>query len=190
MSQLTNIEYHELADTLAELHPDLAPAEMQGVALAFLCLEDEKAAKIHWAEFIFDEFHEPLEQEALKSKVLGFSELVFKDCDKALHSPDMSVHLCLPDDDQPLDERVEALSAWCRGFMFGLGMAGHPESLKDEEIQEALGDLSKMTDLTMDKDAPQEDEDAYIELVEYARIIPIMIQQHVLDNKPQAVTVH
>jgi len=110
---------------------------------------------------------------------------------------DMGFNLWLPDDDQPLDERTDALAQWCTGLMAGLGLGGELPALS-EEATEALADLRQiakaaypqvgMTDAEREQiieleaelqDEPDEeeedDENAFMEIVEYVRVVTLML---------------
>ena len=56
---------------------------------------------------------------------------------------EMGFALWLPDDDEPLEERTEALARWCSGFLAGLGSAGQLDALSSE-AREAIGDLQEI----------------------------------------------
>ena len=38
-----------------------------------------------------------------------------------LSAEDFSFTLCLPDDEQPMQDRLSALVDWCHGFLYGFG---------------------------------------------------------------------
>ena len=59
---------------------------------------------------------------------------------------EMEFEPLLPDDDAPLDERVEALGAWCQGFLYGFGAAGHGSSAARcrRTVAEVLADLAEV----------------------------------------------
>jgi uncharacterized protein YgfB (UPF0149 family) len=91
---------------------------------------------------------------------------------KGLMSPDMDFELLLPDDDQPLDARVQALAGWCEGFLYGFG-SGRTLDLENssEEAREMIRDLSQFTQAGMGGDEDEQvEETAYAELVEYVRV--------------------
>lgn len=78
----------------------------------------------------------------------------------------------LPDDDVPLAERVDALSHWCAGFLYGLTLRNgfDPERL-NEDAREIVADFSDLTRAGLDSDEDDEIEEvAYAELVEYVRV--------------------
>lgn len=80
----------------------------------------------------------------------------------------------LPDDDAPLEERVNALGAWCQGFLFGLGLAevGEPKDLPNDvrEVVEDFAEIARAGLAPDDDTTDGGDEEAYAELVEYLRV--------------------
>ena len=96
-----------------------------------------------------------------------------------LADEDMSLALWLPNDDEMLEERTMALSQWCSGFLAGLGSGGDDTlNAISDEASEALNDLQKISsaDVT-DVDESEEDENAFMEIVEYIRVVFLMIQE-------------
>ncbi len=78
----------------------------------------------------------------------------------------------LPDDNVPLDERAEELGAWCQSFLFGLAAGGIKDfSTLPEQVGEISRDLVEFSQAGAGNEEPTEqDEFAYVELVEYVRI--------------------
>lgn len=98
-----------------------------------------------------------------------------------LADEDMGFTLWLPDDEEPLERRTVALAQWCSGFLAGLGSAGPLESLS-EEAREAIADLQEIAraELGPQEDgepASEDDEVAYAEIVEYVRIVALMMRE-------------
>ena len=75
----------------------------------------------------------------------------------------------LPDDEQPLADRVEALAAWCGGFLYGLGRAGPGMDLPGD-LEEILGDFSEISRASLPAhESDEEGEASYLELTEFLR---------------------
>lgn len=91
---------------------------------------------------------------------------------------DLGFTLWLPDDDDPLEERTVALARWCSGFLAGLGSGGQLESLS-EEAREVIGDLQEIAraELSAEGDASEDDETAYAEIVEYVRVVTLLLRE-------------
>lgn len=96
-----------------------------------------------------------------------------------LADEDMGFNLWLPNDEEILEERTMALSQWCNGFLAGIGSGGN-ESLKtmSEDAKEALEDLQQIAKADVpDTTESEEDEVAFAEIIEYIRIVILMIRE-------------
>jgi uncharacterized protein YgfB (UPF0149 family) len=119
-----------------------------------------------------------------------------------LSDMDLGFNLWLPDDDQPLEERTDALAQWCTGFLAGIGLGGELPTLSEEAI-EALEDMRQIaranypkiaitdadraevmdfvadeiaaTGLDDEEHADESDETAFMEIVEYVRVVTLMM---------------
>ena len=85
----------------------------------------------------------------------------------------------LPEDDVSLAERIDALSGWCEGYLYGLGMMGRPAmSRLDDEGREFVDDLAELSRLGGQSDeevAADADEESYFEVVEYLRVGVLLV---------------
>jgi len=89
----------------------------------------------------------------------------------ALAGGQMEFEPLLPDDEQPLADRVDALGAWCHGFLYGFGASGTAGGAQlPDDVAEILSDLAKFSQAgAVGSESPEVEEDAYIELVEFVR---------------------
>ena len=86
----------------------------------------------------------------------------------------------LPDDDEPLESRVEALGTWCQGFVYGLSLGGMKEDTGlPDDSKELIKDILEISragyvaddeaeaglDASMDGEG-EEDEVAFMEVCE------------------------
>jgi uncharacterized protein len=114
---------------------------------------------------------------------------LFVETQRRLYSSDFEFELLLPDDEASLEERIEALSSWCQGFVSGLNLIGiNLDTLSGEAPQEALRDMLKMSCLAYDQEESgnAEDEAAYIELLEYARAAVMLLYEEIQRHKQGA----
>lgn len=85
----------------------------------------------------------------------------------------------LPDDSNPLDERIDALGEWCQGFLMGLSEGGikDPDKLPGDaaEIVRDFVELSRAGSYEIDES--EEDENAFAELVEYVRTGVLLVNE-------------
>jgi uncharacterized protein YgfB (UPF0149 family) len=99
---------------------------------------------------------------------------------------DFHFHPLLPSDDTSLQERVNALGAWCDGFMVGFA-AGymHPDSALTAEAREILGDFGQFAEISEDgAELTDQDEVDFMELVEYVRMAAITLFQQLGAAQP------
>lgn len=103
---------------------------------------------------------------------------------RQLADDDLGFELLLPDDDRPLDERVEAMADWCVGFLagFGTGTGGRKDGEFSEDVRMLLGTIGEFTQAEVgggDDNAGEDADDAaekdFMELVEYLRIAALTI---------------
>ena len=89
----------------------------------------------------------------------------------ALEDGDYVFALLLPDDEQPLAERAGAFGSWCRGYLSGLGLTGIADlGALGEDAREFLADMQRFGLLAADAVGGEDDEHAFAELTEFARI--------------------
>ena len=91
--------------------------------------------------------------------------------EQSLGDGGLSLELLLPADDAPLSERVEALTQWSAGFLFGLGI-GAGEELADlrGEPREFLDDLTELARVDADAEHSESGESDFVEVLEYVRV--------------------
>jgi yecA family protein len=106
-------------------------------------------------------------------------------------------YLLLPDDDDALDERTDALANWCQGFVYGLAAGGIDKDRElPEDSLELLLDFIEISraghGLEYDDSESQSteaDEMAYVEIMEYVRTGVLLINEE-LQPVRSTQTVH
>ncbi len=91
---------------------------------------------------------------------------------------EFALQLMLPDDEEPLSARTEALVQWCSGYLSGLGHLGFTDfSQWPQDTSEFVADLTEISkaDFVNADEAP--DEDSWVELVEYARVGAMLVYE-------------
>jgi len=85
-----------------------------------------------------------------------------------LNSPTCEFMLLLPDDEEPLAERIQALGGWCEGFLFGLGHAHLPKL--STQVLEFIQDVIAISRIAPLANETEEEETNFTQLVEYLKI--------------------
>ncbi|WP_420468551.1 UPF0149 family protein [Panacagrimonas sp.] len=160
-------DYQELADLLRPLGYTEIPSNFHGVLCGALCVIEPERLSV---ESLLAEAAEGLEKLGAEDHA-RLARLRDETSDD-LQSTDMSFEPLLPDDAMPLSLRVDALAAWCGGFLYGLSSRRQLDlrGLTDE-ARETLRDFSEFTQAGFDASGDAEtEENAYSELVEYVRV--------------------
>jgi uncharacterized protein len=157
-------DYSQIQSTLAASHALADAAEAHGTLAGALCalvpyrLEDWLAEIL--PEGVGDASAAPALQTLYEATVAGLSQ------------QQMEFDLLIPSDDRPIEERTQALTAWCSGFLYGLGSNGaaDPQRLPGD-LGEIVRDLTEITRADVDaSDTVEANESALAELVEFVRV--------------------
>lgn len=156
------IAYESLQASLSNLGLDQLPPEYHGILCGMLCYRDDApqdlglATQGQGAAAAADDCLRDLRQTSLKQ----------------LQAVNEEFLLMLPDDDAPLNERVEALAQWCDGFLHGMASSRQLDLRElSEDAQELVRDFTELSRAGVEADAGSEqDERDYTELVEYVRV--------------------
>lgn len=186
-------DYDWLSDLVSELNLSVSAAHVHGSLVGYLCAGGEmhsratldealseehdgmvapNAPVAHWIAIVLDE-HDLELPDGTESELDGFAQATIK----LLAQAEMRMQLLLPDDLRDLDERAEALTQWCSGFLGGLGLGGFNQEKKlSKEAREGLRDLERIarTEIELDDDA-EGNETALMELAEFAKITALML---------------
>lgn len=142
--------------------------ENHGVLCGLLCARGE-IARDAWLALMIDQASVPMAHDLQEEESSELTRL-YSETVRELQDPDTLITPLLPDDDAPLDVRAEAVAAWCRGFIYGLGAGGIEDiAVLPDEVREFVGDMIEISQASSETDHGDEDESAYLELIEYLR---------------------
>jgi uncharacterized protein YgfB (UPF0149 family) len=142
-------------------------SELHGLLTGIIVVSDPPTGE-EWQAILARIGFEPLPDEALR---LLTEEA--EDAASALADDNLDYSPLLPDDDHPLQERVEALASWSSGVLLGFGLTGGKIRQDEADILRSLSDVAGL--LYNDEDDDEEGEESYTDLVEFARLIPISL---------------
>ncbi|QKT03124.1 UPF0149 family protein [Ectothiorhodospiraceae bacterium 2226] len=96
-----------------------------------------------------------------------------------LADPELGFAPLLPPDEARLAARTEALGDWCQGFLFGLTRDGARDLKRlPEQSMEVVKDLVNIARVTeYEQHEREEDEAAFVEIVEYVRMGVLLINE-------------
>jgi hypothetical protein len=157
-------DYAEIQRSLTQSHALADPAEAHGTLAGALCALGPYRFEDWLAEILPEGVPAGPAEPALAT--------LYTHTVASLSGGDMNFDLLIPDDDRPIEERTRALTAWCTGFLYGLGSNGaaDPQRLPGE-LGEIVRDLSEITRAGVDaSDSLEANESALAELVEFVRV--------------------
>lgn len=157
--------YAAVAEQIAALALSVDPSELHGSLCALRCGDPPRA---NWLAEAMGDASVPLPPPASPLGRLDAATIA------QLGETDFGLELLLPHEDTPVSERGEALVAWCRGFLGGVGLAGLEPRL-GEEAREALGDVARIAESDVSYEDPEADEEALIEIEEFVRVAVLLI---------------
>ena len=157
-----SVAFHDVARALSEAGSTVLAAEAHGYLCGALCVRRDFSLA-EWLEEILPDG---------STADHGRFESLRETSDATLSGTEMDFQPLLPDDEEPLAARGEALGAWCQGFLYGFGAAGTANrSVLPESVSEFLADLARISQAgDVGSEAEEAEEAAYAELVEFLRV--------------------
>jgi hypothetical protein len=161
------LAFEDVAQALAALGSSVQAAEAHGCLCGALCA----CRSYPPAEWLEELLPDP-DTEAAAGTLEGPLGALYVGTRAVLAERDMEFVPLLPDDEEPLPQRVEALATWCSGFLYGFGASGAaPASSLEGEVGEVLADLAEISRVgAVGSAAGEVEEEAYAELVEFLRV--------------------
>lgn len=172
MSEI-DIQYDEITDALKRMNLEQDAAEVHGALCGLFCTVNGLDAPFWLNNSLTNTPEEDAYTvDALASESRSLLTQLFNGTEKQLSGEDFDFKPFLPDDSSGLFSRVEALSNWCQGFLFGLSQGGltDPDGLPGElpDIIKDIVEISRAESYELDDD--QQDEKDFMELVEFVRV--------------------
>ena len=162
----SRVFFNDVAQALADAGSSVHAAEAHGCLCGALCVR-RNFAYPDWLEEVVPE---PPEDDAHPERRAPLAA-VYEQTVTALSGTDMEFSPLLPDDDDALEQRVEALGAWCHGFLYGFGsLSSGSRGPLPGDVDEVLADLTQISRVgAVGTEEVEIEESAYAELVEYLR---------------------
>jgi hypothetical protein len=177
---IADIRFKDFEDVLATAGSLADAAEAHGSLCGALCSMSPYKMQ-DWVNEILPD------GAALSDESAAMIELVFTATATSFGEQGMEFEPLLPDDEQPLNGRANALALWCTGFLYGLG-TGHISDLEalNGDVGEIVRDFTEISRATGDDaDADESNEQAYAELVEFIRVAAQVVFEELLPLRRQ-----
>ncbi len=162
-------DHQTLQSALQLADAPISASEAHGIITGSLCA-NQHDDKGHWLKLILGA-DDPKELSAYGPLI---NQLVstYSEARQSLNDADFSHELLMPDADASLQERVEGIAEWSRGFVLGLVENGlkQPSSLAGD-AGEFMQDIMAISEVIPDDEGESEDQEKSLaELIEYVRI--------------------
>lgn len=144
-----------------------SPSELHGLLTGIVCVT-EAPTREQWSQILTTLNVPELSEDALALLTDEAEDVVY-----AISDDELDYLPMLPDDEHPLQERVQALSDWCAGVVLGFGLASGHIRQDELELIENLQDIAAVE--FEDSDNDEEGESSYEELYEFVRLIPVSL---------------
>ncbi|WP_138438684.1 UPF0149 family protein [Marinobacter alexandrii] len=146
------------------------PSELHGVLCGRLAA-GSRIDEPEWLNMVCEHMGLPENAADDSEDLAPFMNKAYDQTLSHLKSTDMSFHPLLPDDDYAIEQRLEALVAWVRGFLEGMALtAGEALGQAPDEIRELIEDMVAISQLEDDEEASDESEQQLLEITEYIRL--------------------
>ncbi len=132
-----------------------------------------------------------LEDNAGQGQEQAILHHLYKETLLQIRDAEFGFRLLLPDDEQPLSVRTQALADWSKGFLYGLA-AGGLESTGEApgNVEEIVRDMIEISRVYHDDEEVDEDEDldeaSFMELTEYVRVGVMLIHEELQAEREQS----
>jgi uncharacterized protein len=167
--------YEIVSSVLQQLDADVGASEAHGIAVGMLCI-DIRSTSTDWIASLFSG------DTVVSGESEHILQTLFEQTRNLLddENEQFEFDLLLPDENEELSLRAEAISCWCQGFLFGIG---HTKSTAEwtGESGEILRDIVEITKLETDT-AEEDDENALVEIHEYLRSAILLIRDELLED--------
>jgi len=186
----------QLEEMLFDIDAALGATESHGALCGMLCAQGATEAS-QWMLHVLGEHEDSSKalQETGK-KLLQIHQMSVEQ----MNDSEIEFELMLPDDDEPLEMRVEALGTWCQGFVYGLAVGGIKEDTElPEDSKELIRDIVEISragyvvdeeaEIAVSEEADEGDEVAFMEVSEYVRVGTLLIYEE-LQPLQSSQTVH
>lgn len=92
----------------------------------------------------------------------------------SFNSKEHQFELFLPNEDETLLDKANALVSWVAGFLLGFGLKQKDYGAMSADVKEVINDFSEITKLDTDFGEEEEDQQAFHEIVEYVRVSALL----------------
>ena len=171
--------FESVTNLLTMVGADCSAAEVHGFLCGHLC------TGIRTHESWLRHAQGLLDVGTLNSDIKSTFVELFDATEMQINTANFDFQLLLPDDDEEVRVRVEAIGQWCQGFLtcFGMGCSDERAHKMSDDVKSALADFVAISQVNyddVDEDDPTEAD--YTEVMEYVRMAVLSIAMECRDQ--------
>lgn len=167
------LDFDAVQAALERLGANTDAAESHGTLCALLL---DNTTLPDWLGHTLDDLPDP--GDALAAEQLAVLQGLFEQSREQLNNEELGFELLLPDESEDFGLRLLGLSAWCQGFLYGIGVTGLASGDRlDDAGRECLSDLLEISKLSHDEVSSDEAEMQYAEIVEHVRMAALLLHE-------------
>jgi len=179
--------YELLADLIERANLSMSPAELHGLATGLL-VADTSASENRFLQLVCEE---PEQGDVLAVENTQLLLALFQATQEALQTITLEFELLVPDDDEPLADRIDAACEWARSLLYGLAEQGvHQRTDLSEDVSGFVRDLMEIARGGYAYEKGEEGEMVYADLLEYLRMGALMVQEELQPIKAAPRLLH
>lgn len=188
MNENTPLDYASVQAILAAEDLKMHASELHGLLSGLICAGFTRENN-DYLVLVNDLLNN---SEGVPNNVKSLIKLTFAQLWTDILDENYQFQLLLPDDDEAIVERGNAIGAWVQGFNLGFGLEQKNNAVLSEDVKEVLKDFVEIANLSDEMDDDENTEQAYFEIVEYVRISALLCFSELgnLPEKPEEPTLH
>jgi len=178
-----SVDYELLQQALASANASLEAAEVHGVVCGVITTG--RKLPHEWFSELIDQAEAG---DLLVEEAKQLVNQLYDETNEEIEGAGVGMRLLLPEDSAALPIRARAVTEWCQGFLYGLGLCGEQAHNKlSAEAQEAIEDIGQLTRMDVAalsaEDVEEDEEDALMEITEFLWVAAMLIRESFLDQQ-------
>lgn len=166
--------YTQIQNALTAIESPYTPEDCHGMLCAMLVVNNSLQCK-RWLDEIYTHASIANSVDTIESQTLCS---LYDHTRKELNDTLLNFSLLIPEGENSLTARLEALKKWCDGFLFGIALAGIKDIVElPEDSSEILQDIASISQATGDDEEDDLSEVAYMDILEYVRMGVLLINE-------------
>lgn len=183
---LMSTDFNTLADLWVESRCFASPSALHGWLTGFLA-SGARMPQERW----LTEAEQYLElEDPVNAGLAAVLQQLYEKTLNDLSADSMAYQLLLPaDEDADIDEQVDCLAQWSKGFLDGFGASGNVQGELPEDVFEVLQDLDAFSQASLEDHDPS-NELLYLEIIEHARVAALTVFYALNQSSPNHEVLH